>query len=110
MEARLDEANLTRCYVRNARFSHASLAGTNLTDVDWFNALGLTAEQLGAARRDTVQACPRDQQGIEAYLRSKYGFPMDSWEPRLQEELRSTWREYLAPAGLSSVVAGWDRI
>lgn len=110
LEAKLDEANLTRCYVRNARFSRASLAGTNLTDVDWFNAVGLTAEQLAAARRDTVQACPRDEGMIEAYLRSKYGFPMESWEPRLQEQLRSAWREYLAPGGLCSVIPRLDRV
>jgi hypothetical protein len=104
-EANLDQADFTRCYMRNGNFSRASLAGANLTDADWFNARGLAEEQLAEARRDTVAACPGNVEAIEEYLRSKYGFPMESWEPRLQEQLRSTWRQYLAPGGLCAFAA-----
>jgi hypothetical protein len=106
-EAKLDNADLTECWMRNANLSAASLTGANLTGADWFNTVGLTKEQLQAAQRKTILRCPGNVKSMEAHLRAKYGFPMESWEKSIQDDLRSAWRDYLAMGGLCSTVAGW---
>jgi TIR domain-containing protein/pentapeptide repeat protein len=107
MEANLDQADLSGCCVRNAKFSGTSLAGANFTAADWFNALGLTEKQLAAASPHTVMACPGSVKGMKAFLKSKYGFPMETWAPQLQDHLRGAWQEYLGDGGLCSAVARW---
>lgn len=109
-EANLDHADFTRSYVRNAKFSRAYMAGADLTDTDWFNALGLTEEQLAAAQPATVTACPGNLEALQEYLRDRYGYPMETWAPRLQNQLRSAWREYLAPGGLCAFAARANQI
>jgi hypothetical protein len=92
----LDRADFTGSYLRNANFAGASLIDANLTDADWFNAVGLTSSQLFAARSETIAACPAGVAAMEAFLRNKYGFPLETWDPRIQAQLRDTWQHYLA--------------
>lgn len=105
-EANLDHADLSHCWMRNANFSGAILTGATLAEADWFNALHFTRQQLESADRGSLMQCPGSVNGMQAHIAAKYGFPMESWEQSIQEELRSTWRGYLAPGGLCSKIAG----
>ena len=105
----LDGADLTGSYLRNANFVSASLANAKLTDADWFNAVGFTESQFAAACRETVADCPGSLEAMRAYLRTKYGFPLETWDTRLQAQLHDAWRHYLGESGLCALVASWRR-
>ncbi|MBZ5634901.1 MAG: protein kinase [Acidobacteriia bacterium] len=95
--------------IRNVDFTEADLLDANFTDADWFNALGLTEHQMTLVRRDSLPACPADEQAMHRYLSDHYVLPYGSWPSRQQEQLKAAWHEYLRPAGLRDVVAKWRR-
>jgi hypothetical protein len=103
----LTDANFTGVYIRNADFRGTSLSNTDFSSADWFNATGLTADQLKIARTETLIDCPPDVKAIHRYLSGRYGSPFDSWSAAVQEALKSTWKEYLRPGGLREVVMRW---
>ena len=96
-------------FVRNVDFSEADLSGADLTDIDWFNALGLTANQLERVQMETLGVCPPDVGAMHRVLDARYGFPFDSWSTQVQGQLRTTWADYLQPGGLKDIIAGWKR-
>ena len=96
-------------WIRNACFTGANLTGADLSNTDWFNAVGFSEEQLASALPGTVQECPGDFAGLHRYLDIHYRFPFDSWQVHVQEQIIRTWNEYLRPGGIRDVVAGWRR-
>jgi hypothetical protein len=110
VEADLGWSNLAHtsfagAYIRNANFTHADLSGVDFTDADWFNALGLTQDQLAHVRKNTLMNCPATVAEMHAYLEKHYGFPFESWSGRVRNQLTTTWSEYLKPGGLREFVA-----
>jgi serine/threonine protein kinase len=106
----LASASFEGAKIRNVDFTEANLLEADLTDADWFNALDLTEQQLSGVRRETLRACPADEQAMHRYLADHYVLPFGSWPSRHQEQLKATWTEYLRPGGLCDLVAGWRRI
>lgn len=100
----LKMASFDGAFVRNVNFAEADLAGADFTDADWFNALGLTERQLGSVRQETLLDCPKDVHAMHHYLQTRYGFPFESWSTLIQNQLRTTWDEYLGPNGLRDVL------
>jgi serine/threonine protein kinase len=108
-------ANFTRCdlqnasfagaWIRNAHFDAANLANVNLTDADWFNAIGVTETQLRSARQETLLMCPANVPAMHRYLEARYAFPFQSWPSRHQQELQEAWRKILRPRGLRDILA-----
>jgi serine/threonine protein kinase len=103
----LPQASLAQASLRNVHFEGAQLTNTDFTDTDWFNADGLTEKQLATARRETLMQCPKDTGQMHRYLSTHYGFPFESWSLAIQEQLITTWSEYLRPGGLRDIVASW---
>ena len=107
--SQLAHASFAGAYLRNVNFAEADLSGADLTDADWFNALGLTESQLRLVQRDTLINCPPDLQAMHRFLKSRYGFPFESWSRQVQEQLQAAWNEHLRPGGLRHIVADWRR-
>ncbi|PWU05840.1 MAG: hypothetical protein C5B51_13660 [Terriglobia bacterium] len=107
--SRLVEASFAGAFIRNVDFAGADLADADFTDADWFNALGLTQEQLGRARRDSLRECPADEPGMHIHLSARYEFPFDSWSTQVRRQLEGAWKEYLRPGGLKDAVLKWHR-
>ena len=105
--ANLTESSFQGSWVRNAHFSDADLTGADLSNMDWFNAVGFSEQQLSSALQETVLECPRSLKDLLRFLEIRYRFPFDSWQVHVQQELRSTWNEYLRPGGLCDLVAAW---
>jgi serine/threonine protein kinase len=110
--ANFRSANLKDCsfqgsWVRNAHFTDADLTGADLSNMDWFNAVGFSEQQLLSAMQNTVLECPRNLEEMLRFLEIRYRFPFESWGVSVQRELRRTWNEYLRPAGLRDLVASW---
>ena len=106
-QCNLEQSSFAGAYVRNVDFSQANLSGADFTDIDWFNALGLTPSQLQSVRQETLLDCPSNVQALRRYLDTRYGFPFASWEFRVQEQLKAAWSEYLRPGGLRETVLQW---
>ncbi len=95
--------------VRNACFTEANLTNADLSNMDWFNAVGFSERQLVSALQDTVLECPRDVEALHRFLTIHYAFPFDSWQVQVQQEIIGTWNDYLRPGGLRDLVASWRR-
>jgi serine/threonine protein kinase len=106
-ESRLANSSLAGAWIRNVDFTAADLSGVDFTDTDWFNTIGLTESQLAVAQRETLMVCPADIAAMHRYLDDRYGFPFNSWAGIVQEQITSSWDEYLRPGGLRDVVAQW---
>lgn len=114
VEASFQQCDLSRtsfagASLRNVDFDGATLSGADFTDADWFNAMGLTENQLASARQNTLLDCPRDMAAMQRFLSSHYVVPFESWSPRLQEQLKAAWKKYLRTNGLRDRVAEWRR-
>ena len=105
--ATLDGANFSGAHIRNVNFENASLRNTVFDNADWFNALGLDAEQLAQADRSSLIACPNDAEGFHVVLTERYVYPFDTWEQQIQDELVSTWQEYRTLEGLCDRRDSW---
>lgn len=93
-KANLRGADFSVSQIRNVQFAGADLAGANLADADWFNALGLTREQLSIARRPLLR-CPRSTDEFHQFLSDHYDYPFRSWPQEVQQQLLDAWQEYL---------------
>jgi hypothetical protein len=51
-------ANLSDADLRNVNFAGADLTNTNLSNADWFNALGLTRDQIYSTWDGSAPPCP----------------------------------------------------
>jgi hypothetical protein len=60
------------------QFSGADLAGANFAGADWFNALGLTREQIRAVRGPLL-ACPRSVDEFHEFLSDHYSYTFSTW-------------------------------
>ena len=105
----LSGASFAGAWIRNVNLAEANLSGVDMTDADWFNALGLTETQLSAVQRETLRVCPGDLPALRSFLEARYGFPFESWSTNIQEQLRSTWAEYVRPGGLQDIVQAGRR-
>ena len=105
----LTGASFAQAFIRNVDFTGATLDQVDFSEADWFNAVGLTANQLRRSRRDTLRECPPDIKGMHAVLDARYIFGFDSWDAPVQKQLIAAWRKYLRPGGLRDVVASWRR-
>lgn len=108
--ADLGGASFTKALVRNIDFAGSTMYGTDMTGADWFNAGGLTLDQLSNAKKGTVLPCPKShgafgEAGFQEFLTGSYGFPFSSWTGDVQSQLRSAWSEYGKPDGLCRRVA-----
>jgi len=101
----LDGGDFTKALIRNVHFANASLRNVVFTEADWFNAIGLTKDQLAQCKRSTLQPCPKDHAGFMKYLKKTYAYPFEEWESELQKELRSTWAVYSTKGGLCEAAA-----
>jgi class 3 adenylate cyclase len=97
-------ANFAGCHLRNARFHGADLTGADLSGADWFNAPGLTADQLRGAKQP-LPPCPQSTEEFHRYLKAHYLFAFEQWEQRLQDELVAAWQEYGQPGGACEAVS-----
>lgn len=111
--ASLAGAILTQAYLRNVKLAGADITGSDLTQADWFNAVGLTADQLGTAKRDSIASCPRDRlgrysgTGFRQYFRDTYETKFSDLATKEQRELRAAWQLYGSAHGLCALVRGW---
>ena len=105
----LNRASFADANIRNVDFGGAALSGADFTDADWFNAVGLTESQLASIRPDTLLDCPRDMAAMHRFLSRHYVVPFEAWAPRLQDQLKTAWEQYLRPNGLRDRVAEWRR-
>jgi len=99
-------ATFAGAWIRNGNFAEADLSGADMTDADWFNALGLTENQLRSIRPHTLLDCPADIPAMHHYLAARYVYPFESWSTQIQEEIKAAWNEYLRPGGLRDLAAG----
>jgi hypothetical protein len=106
--ADLTGASFAGSFIRNVNFTDAVLDGVDFTGADWFNSQGLTADQLGRARRETVLPCPRGAQACKKYLASHYVYKFDDYDAAIQEQLLTTWAEYRKNGGLCASVSAWS--
>ncbi len=110
--ADLTGANLSATWVRNSDFGAATMTGANVDEMDWFNAQGFAADQLGSVDRSTLAACPRDDAGrtsestFRKLLNEDYGF---QWEQMGsdRDQMARWWSIYAAPGGLCDQVDRW---
>lgn len=106
-------ANFTDTNIRNVNLSGADLTNVNLTNSDWFNALGVTRDQLLSTYGNTASPCPgpaSKKSPLKPFvddLPGRYVVPYESWPAGQREELRAAWKEYLKPGGVCS---GFHRI
>jgi hypothetical protein len=103
--ADLGGSSFSKAWIRNMKFAGAKMYGTDMTDADWFNASGLSFDQIDNVKKGTVRPCPTDrgefnEQAFQAFLSAHYGFPFDSWSEDVKTELRNAWQEYIKPGGL----------
>lgn len=103
----LDGANFTDCSLRNANFRNASMRNVDLTNADWFNVSGLEKQQLELTNTRTLLPCPSDEKALHKYLQSHYAYPFSSWSEHVQQQLITTWDQYLKKGGLCKIVATW---
>lgn len=103
--ANLRKASFRSAWIRNVRFAGADLADADFTDADWFNAAGLTEDQLASVRPSTLSPCPPDVQALRRVLSARYGRQSESWDTEIREQLQQAWQEYLRPGGLRDLVA-----
>ena len=109
--ADLSGAHLS-AWVRNADFGAADFTGTNVDELDWFNAEGFSAAQLRAVDLSTLAPCPKDESqrvseaGFRRALREEYVF---QWEQLGSDrtQLLRVWAEYAKPGGLCEQVDAW---
>jgi hypothetical protein len=106
--ADLAEASFVGCYIRNVNFADANLEGVDFSHADWFNARGLTKEQLRCARRETLLPCPGGRTGCKQYLARNYVYKFNDYEERIQKQLTATWAVYQKPGGLCEAVSSWS--
>jgi len=97
-------ASFSGAYIRNANFKNADLTEADFTNADWFNAAGLTAPQLQAARAGTLLKCPPDIAGMHGVLKARYLLPFDSWSDEVQQQLQRTWATYLESGGFCAAL------
>ena len=100
--ANLTQANLTRTHLRGATMSGAILNNTNLADADWFNAFGITLDQMENARQDGLLTCPSGfglQPFIDA-INERYLFKYNDYSPTHQAALREAWSSYSSVNGV----------
>ena len=108
-ECDLSAATFAGSWIRNVNFAGAVLSGADMTDADWFNALGLTENQLRSVQSRTLLDCPPDIPAMHHYLDTRYGYPFESWSTQIQKQLQAAWNECLRPGGLRDLVAPWPR-
>jgi hypothetical protein len=108
--ADLGGASFAKALIRNIDFAGSKMYGTDMTDADWFNARGLTFDQLSNLKKGTVLPCPTirgafTEAGFQKFLTRSYQFPFSSWSGDVQNQLRSAWNEYGKHDGLCRRVA-----
>jgi uncharacterized protein YjbI with pentapeptide repeats len=110
--ADLTGADLSATWVRNADFGAATMAGADISEMDWFNAVGLTAEQLRSVDRSTLVPCPKDdngqftERGFRKRLDREYTFKWEQFGSD-RDQLRSAWSIYGQSGGLCEQVDTW---
>jgi serine/threonine protein kinase len=100
----LSHAVFRETSIRNVNFAGADLSGGDFTGADWFNAIGLTENQLRTIRPETLMECPGDEALLRDYLDTSYGFPLGSWSDQVREQILGAWKEYLRPGGVRDFV------
>jgi len=98
--SKLAGALFAQASIRNANFTGANLSGADFTAADWFNAWGLTEEQLRTVRPGTLLRCPDNVDEMHKFLAGHYFFPFASWSSHVQSQLQEAWAEYLRPGGV----------
>lgn len=107
--AALQGCDFSYSSLRNVDFTGATLTDVDFANADWFNASGLTAQQLSNAKKETLLPCPRDRDSLHSYLDEVYSFPFRAWAGNIQRQLTRTWDEYLQAGGLFETVSSWQR-
>jgi len=112
--ADLTNANLSGVYVRNGDFSGATLRGADLTDLDWYNAKGVTEAQLRSAVQNRIRRCPSDEKtrshseaAFLADLTNEYSMKWQQFAEIDRVQLTQLWSEYARPGGLCDRLDRW---
>ena len=92
--------------IRNVNFGGAKLVDADFTGADWWNALGLDAQQLQSAKMATFARCPISVAGMHEFLTARYAVAFAAWDTAVQQELQAAWSDYLKPGGLRELVNG----
>ncbi len=120
-DADLTGTNFQDADIRFDDFRQTTLTGANFKGADWFDASGLTKDQISSLRDNGADPCPgkNHEQFDEAafvnqhdsrYTRVRFR-DFDSNEAN---ELRDIWRHYAGPDGLCGLVfelshQGWKK-
>ena len=114
--ADLNNASLSGAFVRNGDFSDAKLLGADLTEVDWYNAAGITEPQLRSAAQKGIRRCPSDDKtkahseaAFRANLSEDYGMSWEDFAEVDRRKLIELWNEYASPGGLCERVDQWAK-
>jgi hypothetical protein len=108
-DADLRDSSFEGAWIRLSDFSNAKLQGANFQGVDWFNAVGFTAETLKASKADsgTILQCPGQNHEIydEAAFIQKHDslytrFKYREFSKYTREKIHIVWKQYAGPEGL----------
>jgi hypothetical protein len=110
--ADLRGANFSSAGLRSVQFRNADLRGAVFAGADWFNAIGLSKEQMQTIEITGMKACPTGSDGeyskdsfIEA-ADSTYAVSFRQWSESEQAETSKSWAEYSRAGGLCDFVKG----
>lgn len=109
----LTKASLSAAYVRNGNFSDAIVVGADLTELDWYNAVGFTEAQLQSADPTNIRKCPADASGrhspdaFREALTREYGMEWMRFAAVDRQQLERLWQDYSRPDGLCERVDRW---
>jgi uncharacterized protein YjbI with pentapeptide repeats len=112
--ADLTNASLSGAYVRNGDFSGATLLAADLSDLDWYNARGVTEGQLRSATRNGIRRCPADAQtkshssvAFRADVTKEYNREWQQFAESDRRQLEQLWNDYARPDGLCEHLDRW---
>jgi len=108
--AKLQSADFSNAWLRNVRFQNANLDDAKFAGADWFNAAGLTMDQMQTIEPKGLKQCPRGADGkysklqFVAFANSNYGVPFDGWNDEEQEDASKYWAIYVQKNGLCDFI------
>ena len=85
-------------------FKNASLRNTSFDGSDWFNAMGLTIEQLANVKISTFRMAPQNSDGLIQYMDHYYTYSYHDLIPEARRELDKIWSEYYKKNGLVNYI------
>lgn len=105
--ANLTNVDLEGADLRGALLNGAIVNHANLRKVDWFNASGLSQEQI-ISTISNIEKCPGDGKDfLDSFIKyhdSRYGIRYDHFTEQYQMKMRNIWQRYVSHGGLCEFV------